>query len=183
MFFTDSADFDAAAGMVLVEDFESSALGQLSAGSNDVGAFNIFLNTEDTDGTTRIVNPGLINGSTEFQGDLDDGNNTELRFDFDQPVFGFGADFGAALTSDFLTLTINGELYELDDFLTSEGNGFFGVVSDQSFESVSFGRENPSPSGKFFSIDNVWIANVPEPGCGLLTILCGTFTIFSRRRA
>ena len=179
--FTDSGAFDSAAGLVVVEDFESSALGELSAGSNDIGRFDIFLDSVDTDGTTRIVDTGLVDGSREFQGDLDNGHNQLLRFDFDQAVFGFGADFNAALTGDLLTLEINNSVFLLSDILGGNGTGFFGIISDESFDSVTFGRENPTDSGKFFSIDNVRFSGVPEPGsCLILGSLA--LVVGSRRR-
>lgn len=179
--FTNSADFDAASGLVVIEDFESSALGQLPAGSSDIGLFDIFLGTEDSDDTTRIVDSGLVNGSREFQGDLDNDSNATIRFDFDQDVFGFGADFNEALSGDRLTLEINNTIYQLSDFLPGTGTGFFGVITEDSFDSVTFGRENPSVSGKFFAIDDVRLSSVPEPGTGLV-FLSITFLVGARRR-
>lgn len=180
--FTNRAEYIGTADSVVVEDFESSPLGLLSAGTNDIGSFNVFLGAADTDETTGIVDFGLVDSSREFQADLDNDHNQELRFDFDQPVFGFGADFGATLTSDLLTLEINNTTYNLDDFFTRGGTGFFGVISEQSFSSVIFGRENPTSSGEFFSIDNVVLATIPEPSCGLFAAAFVSFAIVKRKR-
>ena len=48
---------------MVVEDFESSPLGELNAGANDVGMFDVFLDAADTDGTSRVADFGLVNGS------------------------------------------------------------------------------------------------------------------------
>ncbi len=180
--YTNSADFDAAVGLVVVEDFESSPLGELNAGANDVGMFDVFLDAADTDGTSRVADFGLVNGSRELQLDLDNDHNTVIRFDFDQPIFGFGADFGAALTGDFLTLEVNGNLFALNDFLATSGDGFFGISSEQSFESITFGRESATSFGKFFAVDNVRLSAVPEPGSGLVAIVFGVIAASRRSR-
>lgn len=185
--YTSEADWLTGLGgaTVTTEDFESSPLGLLSVGTTDIGLFDISI-TSNAEGQIGIANGGSIDGSRELKGDIDNDSTLSMGFSsFDvSPLIGFSGDWFSTTSGDLLTMTINNSIIDFSSYLSGAGDGFLGIIDSDGFTSLTFGTENPSAFGEFFSLDNVNVAtaSVPEPTIlGLLAI--GLFGIgFARRK-
>jgi hypothetical protein len=163
--YTNEADWLAAVSGVVTEDFNATPAGKLSAGSNDIGLFDITL--DDVDNTWGL--PAIFGQSLyavvfspyawtkQFP--------QEMSFDFDSPVIGFAADWDDVGTGGKLTMTINETLIKFSDYPSS---GFLGVVDSTPFTQVHFGLQFTTGQSDDFVVDNVRLALAPTnqpPDC------------------
>ena len=171
--FTSEAAFLAAVSgaTVITEDFESTPLGVLPLGTTDLGEFSVTID-ENNDGSDQIREPGLVNGSREFNGDNDDQQTVFYFDDFTgSPIIGFGGDWVSTADGDLLTIIVNGTTFSFFDELGSPGTGFLGVVDTDGFTTVDLGRVTATTVGEDFRLDDALIAfrsAVPEPASLLL---------------
>ena len=170
--YTTEASWLAALGAATVntENFGSSPLGDLAAGTTDIGLFNITINAADP--LTMIQDSGVVNGTREYLGRLCDLSGfcglTAMSFGFDSPLIGFAGDWVSTTTGDRLTMLVNGATIKFSDYLTGVGTGFLGVVDSAGFSQITFGLEGVvTASAEVFQLDNARLAagtaNIPEP--------------------
>ena len=150
---------------VTSENFEASPLGNLAVGTTDVGLFDISI-TSNAEGQIGIAGGGNINGSRQFNGDIDSDSTLSMNFsNFGiSPLSAFAGEWASTTSGDLLTLSVNGSLIEFDNYLAGAGNGFLGFIDTDGFTSMTFGTEGTTSFGEFFNLDNVQVASVPEPG-------------------
>ena len=191
--YTTEAGWLAALGAATVstENFASSPLGNLAAGTTDIGLFNITINKAGS--FTTIVDGGSVNGSREYQGRLCDGDPgcddaTAMSLDFDSPLVGFAGNWASTTSRDLLTMLINGTTIKFSDYLTVPGTGILGVVDSAGFSAITFGLEdNPGSFAEVFQLDNARLASgsaIPEPATlGLLGLGLAGLGFARRRKA
>jgi len=156
---------------VLTENFESSPVGSLSPGTTDIGLFDVTIQN-NSEGQVAIATGGMVNGTTEFHGDVD--TDSTLYVDFSNfalsPMRGFAAEWASTTSGDRLTVDVNGTIIQFDNYLAGSGDGFLGVVDTTPFTSIRFGTEGTTSFGEFFAVDEFRIASaaVPEPSTLLL---------------
>ena len=184
---TSRADFDAATGATIVEDFNSFTTEvDFRTDPLDVGDFTI-----------STTSPSLVRNFIEippfqFTQLGVDGTNiinalvssgVSLSLTFDAPITAFGADFGQ-INDGFIRTEIlaGGETFVPPVGGSNEAR-FFGFTSDTAFTTVEFvGLENDG-----FGIDNVTFAPavsgvVPEPTSIAIFGALALVTTSSRRR-
>jgi len=163
--YTNEADWLAAVSGVVTEDFATTA-GKLSAGSNDIGLFNITLDDVDNSwGLPTIFGESLYAVVFSPYARTTQQFPQEMSFDFDSPVIGFAADWGGVGTGGKLTMTINDTLIKFSDYPSS---GFLGVVDSTPFTQVHFGLQFTTGQSDDFVVDNVRLAPAPTnepPDC------------------
>lgn len=186
--FLDRASWQqAVGGTILTENFDSQPVPpriQLAPGVNHVGLLNIEVQRFSGN---LIVEGGFfdtVNGSPfwRIEAATQNGSTPPVHpvIWFDQPVQAFGADFNFFFPPN-ATLTLNGQTLRFADYIPSQRNGFFGVVSTEPFDHLTF--DVVTPFNTMFHADNVSFAPVPEPGpTGLLLAGAGTIAAAFRRR-
>lgn len=174
--FTNRAAFELAlTGGFSIETFNATPLQTIPAGTTDLGLVDVTITANDG-GAPAIIEPGPVNGSRGYAGDVDLDSTAFNLFTFPGPVNGAGADFTSTLTGDLLTLTVNGNTFLFRDHFTAPGNGFFGIISGTPFTSFSFGAENLTANGEGFNMDDLTFGTVlsvaaPEPGSLAMAML------------
>jgi hypothetical protein len=172
--FTTLAGWQAAAGAATLETFNATPTGPLAPGSNDIGAFSVFLDANGQD-LNAINASGFLSLYVDEVGSLSRGGFV-VRFDFDTPLIGFAASWASTTSGDRATISLAGSTFQFDNFLPS-GGGFLGFVSTVPFSSVSFAHESASlgTDGEGFALDNARLATgitaaVSEPSA--IAMLC-----------
>lgn len=162
----------AVANNFVTENFNSLTTGPLSSGLNSAGLFDIRVN-------------GLVSGnqftSGLFAGETSSQFGRTQDFVFPSAVSGFGGDWLLATTSAHLTVTINDETIQFDNYLAGNGNGFLGFVSSSPFAEARFDDEGHSGNEQYL-LDNLSFATVPEPAAGALMIVVGLLSLCVRAR-
>lgn len=201
--FTNEAAFQAATGgAAILEDLETAPLGSVQPGTKPlfgslVFSYNGILDgglNDPYDGQPLITDDGEINGSRELMGEVNaDGTPSGLHFlTFPYDIYAFAGTFDGATTGARLTVEFGTETVKLSDYLGKKvGSGFLGIVSQDSFDLVTFGVEattNKSigSSSEVFRLDDIYYAEalpaapapVPLPGAawvllGALGMLAG----------
>lgn len=189
--FTDRAAWLAAVGVAQTEDFESAPVGSILSGTTNLGLVSLTTDrySEFYD-LPRIQDGGEVNGTRELRGYITNPDDPEISgepgfgpnfmtFSFGSPVTAWGGDFASATSGALLTVETAGTVYQMSDFLSAPGTGFFGIVSSTPFSTITLGKANPL-QGEEFSLDNLSFsgasAAAPEPGT--LTLLLGTLSPF-----
>lgn len=182
--FSDLDAFLAAApGATKVETFSGRANSGANAPGQVINAtgFNGFSISGNRNGDYF----GIAHGGTVGNIDGTDflvwsGINTNMgptfTLTFDAPVTAFAFDFNDRDSTDRYGITLStGEAFYNPPFATLTGSGFFGLLSDQAFTSVTFALVG-APGGILepFGIDNVrsnaGVAAVPEPASWAMMI-------------
>ncbi len=166
--YTDETAWEAAVAgyAVLAEDFSTTPRGVLAPGVTDVGLFDIYIDA-NKGGVNKVENE-------RFEGYIDESGEsgaTVIRFDFDQPLIGFAGRWITWDSRDVLTMNVNGTEIRFDAYPIDPGDGFLGVIDVAvAFIEITFGDADAkrSISGEDFTLDNVRLATVPEPGTLIL---------------
>jgi hypothetical protein len=129
-------------------------------------------------GTERIV---AVGGGNRMQLKIDADNVFRINIDFDEPVYGFAANWFGTTTGDDLVVRAAGVDYLLSDILGEDGGtGFFGILTKIPFTRIGFTVENLTATGEDFLMDNLSVV-VPEPATILLFGL-GSLAFLNRRK-
>lgn len=171
--FSNFAAWEAAAGNpVTTDDFSSYGVVDLALGENDFfNGYSITLAGSDT-GNTNIN--GASNLVFTLGGDLD-----SITFNLDQPITGFGGDWLNSFVSNGLTVTINGEAFNVEDTVPTPDFDFFGVANGV-FSSTSVMVTNPGGGTEFAAIGAIYFAAVPAPAS--LALVGAAGLVAARRR-
>lgn len=206
--YTDLSDFDAAAGLLTLEDFNDSTLQRFDLGTPysfngfTITATNTFTNPvgigisdttrSDIDGTPR-----LVWGENAFGGRRD---GPDILFTFDAPIFALAFDWRNTDPTDSYKLVVLGQDFGAGHAEVpwprprslpgspSQASGFFGLISDTAFTTVTLQHVAKGGVLNDMSMDNVRFsqfdspAPIPEPGTlALLGIGLAGLVLLRRR--
>lgn len=171
---TANGDWDVAAGALgPIIDLEIGISGgPLSAGVPlDLG-----------NGVTATANgPDVSNDAIGFTATLG-GGTTELRFDFTTPILAWSFDIANGNVTNGLTITTEGDSYDLEAL---NGGAVFdptGVVEDAGISSITFRVTDPAGATEFFFLDEpLRYVEVPAPGAAVLFGAAGLAAARRRR--
>ena len=183
VFLNRSAWEAAATGPIINENFDAIPQQDFGAGTTSnlgVIPFDItLLGKPGAPGPERI---GPFHAGNGMFLKIDADHVIQINIDFDEPVYGFAADWFSTTTADDLVVTAVGA----DEYLLGrslgydDGTGFFGITSKKPFTRVSFTVENLTAVGEDFWMDNLSVV-VPEPATLLLFGL-GSLVFLNRRK-
>lgn len=173
--FDDLAAFEAAAGgSAVVDDFVAYGVIDLALGANNFfNGYSVVLSGSGTGGAT-------INSASNFVFTL--GADLEsITFNFDQPITGFGADWLNSFVSNGLTVTVNGNAFNVEDTVNEPSFEFVGVAGGGAFNGPSITVTNPGQGTEFAAISNLYYVPVPAPASAALLGLGGLAAARRRR--
>lgn len=189
MIFTDRGAWEAALGgaPIVTEDFNDITPFVFGVGETlDTGNLQITRDGEPngSDGALEIEpggNFGTIDGTTFLSGETGVEPHERVEFRFNgASVLAFGADFTSPFSGDGIALSIGGDTVNIDT-IAGFGTGFFGVISDSSFDLATIvGTDEPISFQELWSADNVSYA-IPAPGAMTLLGLGGLAAARRRR--
>lgn len=172
--FTDFAAFEAAAGNpVTTDDFSSYGVVNLALGSNAFNGYSIVLAGTGTGGTA-------INSATNLVFTLGAALQS-ITFAFDQPITGFGATWLNSFVSNGLTVTINGNAFNLEDTVAAPNFDFIGFAGGGAFNNPVITVTNPTGTTEFAAISDLSFAVVPAPASAAILGLGGLAAVRRRR--
>ena len=181
--FTDRATFEAAAGTVTTQDFESQTVGtNLQNVTTDLGDFSLSVVSIFGGSFNLIDQFGLNDPNGSIYASIGLGGGETMTLLFDSAITSFGADFGAL--NDFVQRSqfeVLGDIL-LAPILSGEAS-FFGFTSDTAFTSLTIRGLSPSDG---FGIDNITysVAAIPVPATlPLLAGGLGLLALWRRRTA
>jgi len=139
-FFTDRPSWEAAIGAAMItnDPFDNDIA------SADVIIFDSGVVSTGLGGASGAALNEVESGDYEGVVDKDGVNAYEsIEWDFPNPIIGFGADYTSACSGEILLIISNFEgggdmTVRIDDHLSSDCDGFFGIVSSSSFQSVRY---------------------------------------------
>lgn len=175
----DRIAFEAAAGAVTVEDFESIDIQQVPEIGGTIATAGFDIVVDANHGSIGIIESNDF-GSRAFMGDVH-GPGVDVpfftRFLFPNPLTAFGADFNDIDEGGILDVEIGGQSFSLPN-----GTTFFGVVatSDLSFSDVEL--RTTGSIAEFYEVDNVAFGIIPEPGTLILALLAASIVSQGTRR-
>lgn len=173
--FSDFAAWEAAAGNpVTVDDLSSYGVVNLALGDNSFfNGYTVTLAGTGTGGAT-------INSASNFAFTLG-GELESITFSFDQNVTGFGAEWLNSFVSNGLTVTINGQAFNVEDTVPQPNFDFVGYADAAGFSGAEITVTNNNGTTEFAAISTVYFAVVPAPaGVGALAL--GGLLATRRRR-
>jgi len=178
--FDNQADFFAAVGAVVTEDFESYTPGDPSGGAVSFMDFGTFSATSDP-AALKILSGDFFGnhnttpgGSQYLSADTDIGGvSADVTLTFDEPVFAFGLYLVDAEDGGFIHIG--------NDFHPFAGGPdgvetYFGIISDTPFTTITI---DAGDTDSHWSMDDVSYA-VPAPG-SIAALLIGLGSIRRRR--
>ena len=116
---------------------------------------------DNPDGDARnLVRDGRYNGTVNR-----DGTNgyDPITWQLPVPVHALGADWFTTNTLDGATLEIAELSIFFGDFLSGDGDGFLGFISDRAFNQLRFSTDGGT-GNEYFEVDNLtFAASIPEP--------------------
>ncbi len=172
--FTDFAAWEAAAlNPVTTDDFSSYGVVNLNLGSNAFNGYSIVLEGTGTGGTA--IN-GVSNLVFTVGGELE-----SITFAFDQPITGFGATWLNSFVTNGLTVTINGNAFNLEDTIAAPNFDFIGFAGGGFFNNPTITVTNPTGTTEFAAIRDLSYAVVPAPASAGLLGLAGLAAARRRR--
>ncbi len=172
--FDDQSAWEAAAGgAATVDDLSSYGVVSLTLGSN--GFFNGYsIDLAGTDDGNTNVN-SATNLAFTLNGGLD-----SITFVFDQPVLGFGGVWLNTFVSNGLSVTIDGQTFNVEDTVAAPDFEFVGYASDTPFTTATLTATNPSGGTEFAAISDVLFV-VPTPASAAMLGLGGLAMVRRRR--
>ncbi len=189
MVFTDRASWEGALGgaIAITEDFNALSPQIIADGDTiDTGLVQITRDGSPNggDGLLEIEpggNFGNLDGTTFLSGETGGEPHERVKVAFNgQDVFAFGADWFSPFSGDGIGIEVLGQLILLDS-ISGFDSGFVGVVSTDSFDSISIvGNPATESFQELWSADNFSYA-VPAPGAAALFGLTGLSAARRRR--
>jgi len=184
--YTDRTSFEAAAGAITFEDFESFVVdAPFHTSAVDVGDFTLSMTGLPSTAYNfiDIAPPETpetnVNGSTNMRVFTDDSPLSNLIFEFDTAMTAFGADFRSINDTIVRTqLIVGSDIVALPVAASSGLFSFFGFSSDIAFTSITF----EGLANDVYGIDNVSYS-IPEPATVLLLGLGGLGLLRRRKSA
>jgi hypothetical protein len=174
--FTEAGAWEAAAGSATGwQDFESFPTSSMQRGANTFGGLTVSISHESV--SSADVRIGGPNGSRFAWTYLRGSSLSSMTWTFDRAVNAFSADFFSVSSGDGLVAWVNGTAFDLGTLGVRDG--FFGVVSDSAFSSVTFTLARPTRVGEGWGADNVRWSAVPGPG---VLGVCGVMGLVASRR-
>ncbi|GEM_PF-6965117 len=171
--FTDFGAWEAAAGPSIMDDFTSYGAVDLNLGENDF--FDGYTVTLEGTGTGGAA----INGASNFVFTLGE-ELQSITWTFDEDITGFGADWLNSFVSNGLTVTIDGQSFNVEDSLPAANFEFLGFANGGSFAGATLTVTNAGAGTEFAAISNLYYAPVPSPAG--LSALGMVGLLASRRR-
>ncbi len=172
--YTDRAAWQAAVGIATqTENFENSTVAPLARGVNQIQTpgsgprgLVVFVNQS---GVGVAEGSAIVNGVTGRALELKTSpltfSPTQPSIRFPKPVYGFAGDWRGTLDANDLAVWLKPELWlvggdvqevRFSDYLSGNGDGFIGVVSDAPFSEVGFFTTTGGlGTNETFTIDNL----------------------------
>ena len=172
--FTSLPAWEAAAGTAIIDDFTSYGIVDLALGDNNFfNGYTITLAGTGTGGTN-------INGANNLVFTL--GAELEsMTFTFDSTITGIGADWLNSFVSNGLTVTVNGEAFNVEDFVPQANFEFLGFTdSGNPLSGATVMVTNPGQATEFAAISNLYYA-VPTPATAAVFGFAGLAATRRRR--
>ncbi|MEO0483572.1 MAG: hypothetical protein AAF138_08085, partial [Planctomycetota bacterium] len=137
--FSDRTAWEAAAGAVLVEDFEGVSPGIITANTEvTLGELTVFYDMPaGAGGVARVVDPAdpqNTNGTNQLFLSLDGSPKSTVTLRFWPPVTAWGADYSIGSFGDPVDISIPG----LTERLDANTSGFIGFTSPTPISEVTF---------------------------------------------
>lgn len=150
--FTNLANFQAAAGSLLIEDFSGEADGAFL--TRDFGDFQIDLLNQNL-ASPQILSEELVMQTFDF--------NSIVQLTFDEAISAFGFDWrNTDSTNDAMELIVDGQIF---NFGPAQQSGFYGVIAtDGTFSTAGF--SDTAGGGAVLSsgfIDDIRYSTIPTP--------------------
>ena len=147
----------------------------------DVGDFTYSGGGTTNSGFTSVINPNAAGAGNGM-------NVNNVNLDVTLPSAASAVGFAYAEFGGNVNLTINGTLFNSDDFFANDGfsNSDYSIsvsnVSNSGFVTVSGAITQFSFGGQELSIDDVRVVLVPEPATAVLGTLALAGVILAARR-
>lgn len=181
--FTDEAAFTSALASFTTEDFDDFFVtnGQTFLGTSSPTQFSGFSVEQSSAAGGNQFSAQVTDAAGDYE--INAGSQSpylQLRgegdpiFTFDRAVVGFGATFNSVSPNSDMTLTVLGQSFLLENYLTSpppafpgapdadQFGGFFGFISDTALTSLTLGSTSGQPADTF-AMDGVQFAPIPAP--------------------
>ncbi len=194
--YTNRVAWEAAVITFSTETFTGLPLGVLPVGTTPLGLIDLtYLEPSSASVSPRIVEPGGIPGAralsvsvgidSPFTGQVP----STVTLTLPDNATAFGAYFTSATSAAGLAISITGDLIFLDPYFSNDGTGFFGFISDISFQDLILSAPNAVPSLPLetFNLNDVSFnqapLSTPEPSSLSLFCLAGILGVIARLRS
>jgi len=171
--FTDLSLWESSVNAPMTDDLTSYVETDLVLGDNDFFA-GYSVNLAGTG-----VGGANVNSADNFAFTLG-GDLESITFNYDQPQDGVGFTILNSFVSNGLTITINGEAFDVESFIPSPSFEFLGFTDASGISSATFTVTDPGGATEFAAISDVHTSVIPSPASTALLGLGGL--IAARRR-